>query len=85
MDVYPSQAKSLLCRLDNGLPSRDLAEYLHSKYRLLIKDLSGMEGLPQRQYIRLAVREHKDDDRLLAALAECQVSMTGFTMEKKCL
>ena len=68
MDVYPSQANYLLCRLRTGYNSRELAEQLLSDYHILIKDLAGKDGLPQGQYIRLAVRDEIDNRRLVAAL-----------------
>lgn len=70
MDVYPSQANYLLCKLTGSIGSRELTERLLSDYRILIKDLAGKDGLPEGQYIRLAVRDQADNTALVAALRE---------------
>jgi histidinol-phosphate/aromatic aminotransferase/cobyric acid decarboxylase-like protein/choline kinase len=71
MAVYPSQANYLLAKLSGGLRARALAERLLAERRILIKDLTGKEGLPAGEYIRLAVRDQKDNDKLLDALKDC--------------
>ena len=35
---------------------------------ILIKDLAGKQGFPEGQFIRLAVRDREDNERLVAAL-----------------
>ena len=46
-----------------------LTEALLSGYNILIKDLSGKQGL-NGEYIRLAVRRPEENERLLAAMRE---------------
>ena len=48
--------------------AKKLAEVLLSKYNIFIKELSNKKGLSQGQYIRLAVRNIEDNNRLIAAL-----------------
>lgn len=74
MEIFPSQANYLLCKLAAGYDSRELAEWLLSNYRILIKDLSGKAGLPAGQYIRLAVRDEEDNKRLAMALRQAKDS-----------
>ena len=57
LEVFPSQANYLLCRLTDSTLSRDLAETLLAEHCILIKDLGGKPGFPPGQFIRLAVRE----------------------------
>jgi len=71
MDVYPSQANYLLCKLKHG-SSRRMAEQLLAEHRILIKDLAGKDGIPDGQYVRLAVRDEADDRRLVDALQSLQ-------------
>ncbi len=67
--VYPSQANYLLCRLTDGLSSRELATKLLEEKRIFIKDLSGKEGFPAGgQFVRLAVRRTEENDRLVEAI-----------------
>lgn len=49
---------------------RGLAERLLSEKRILVKDLTGKKGLPAGEYLRLAVRDSKDNDKLLDGLKE---------------
>jgi histidinol-phosphate/aromatic aminotransferase/cobyric acid decarboxylase-like protein/choline kinase len=69
LSVYPSQANYLLCRLNGGRSSRDLATRLLDHDRIFIKDLSGKEGFPAGgQFIRLAVRRTEENDKLVEAI-----------------
>ena len=67
--VFPSQANYVLCRID-GKKTADLTVSLLEKYNIFIKDLSSKKGFESGDYIRLAVRDQKDDDVLIAALKD---------------
>ena len=64
--VIPSQANYLMVELLGGLSSRAVTRELLIGSRILVKDLSAKLG--GRQYLRLAVRNTEDNDKLLAAL-----------------
>lgn len=64
--VIPSQANYIMCELTNGILSSELSEYL-LKQNILIKDLSSKIN-NRKQYIRLAVRNRKDNEYLIQAL-----------------
>ena len=71
--VYESQANYLLCKLlgeAEKIGSLGLAEKLLDGYNILIKDLSSKKGFEKGQFIRLAVRNCQDNDRLIFALKE---------------
>ena len=71
--VYESQANYLLCKLSGEaekIGSLGLAEKLLDGYNILIKDLSSKKGFEKGQFIRLAVRNCQDNDRLIFALKE---------------
>ena len=71
--VYESQANYLLCKLSGEsekIGSAGLAEKLLDGYNILIKDLSSKKGFEKGQFIRLAVRNCQDNDRLIFALKE---------------
>ncbi len=71
--VIPSQANYLMVELTAPAGASKLAERLLNGYHILIKDLSAKAGVGER-FIRLAVRNREDDDRLIAALRE---TLTG--------
>ena len=65
--VLPTQANYVLCEVTSGVTSRKLAEDLLEE-NILIKDLSTKKGFDGKNYIRLAVRDEKDDAILVEAL-----------------
>lgn len=67
--VFPSQANYVLCRLEAPISTQVLAERLLDERRLLIKDLTGKKGFPEGgKYLRFAVRDGDDNERLLGGL-----------------
>lgn len=68
LKVYPSQANYVLCELTNGLKSKDLAVELLDKHNILIKDLGDKSTFEGKEFIRLAIRDTKDNDYLIKAL-----------------
>lgn len=67
--VYPSHANYFLCELDPAQQrATELAEQLLVRHGILVKDLTGKEGLEKGQFIRVAVRSDADNQRLVAAL-----------------
>lgn len=66
--VIPSQANYVMVELTGSVSAHELTKRMLTKYNLLIKDLSGkMKG---KQYLRLAVRDTKDNNKLVAALKQ---------------
>ena len=70
LEVYPSQANYVLCKIIDKISSEDLAIKLLDEHNIFIKDLSSKKGFENGQYIRLAVRNTEDNDKLIAALKE---------------
>lgn len=70
LEVFPSQANYVMCRLTGQMTSRELAETLLDKYNILIKDLSTKTGFDGKSYIRLAVRRSEENQKLIHALKE---------------
>ena len=67
--VYATSANFLLIRVDTpGLTSGGLAERLAVK-GILIRDCSNFKGLDGR-FVRVAVRNRQDNERLVAAIGE---------------
>ena len=63
--VVPSEANYLLCEVLPPHTPRELAIQLLKKYNILIKDCTSKCHAP---YIRIAVRDAKDNNQLIAAL-----------------
>lgn len=67
--VVPSQANYFLCEvLDMG--ARELTERLLNSYDILIKDCSTKKGIEGKNYVRIAIRNSADNDRLVKALED---------------
>ena len=67
--VIPSQANYFLCEIvGGGLTATQLAVRLFAEYDILIKDCSTKAAFQGRNFIRLAVRDRKDNHRLVEAL-----------------
>ena len=69
--VIPSQANYFLCEV---LPPKNAAQLVVTmlkRHNILMRDCSGKVGLDSnRQYMRIAVRSHADNARLIAALKD---------------
>jgi len=68
LKVYSSQANYILCKILGDINSYELTTKLLEDYGLLIKDLSNKKGFKGQSFVRLAVRDEKDNDILVNAL-----------------
>ena len=66
--VIPSQANYFLCELTGTITAPELTEKLLEKENILIKDCSTKKNFNGRNYIRIAVRDRADNDKLVEAL-----------------
>lgn len=66
--VVPSQANYFLCEV-NQCTSSELTKFLLEK-NILIKDCSTKGAFAGRNYVRIAVRDRKENDRLIEVLKE---------------
>lgn len=69
---YPSQANYIMCAVTGGVMAGELAEHL-LRENLLIKDLSAKDGFDGASYIRVAVKDEKDNACLLDALKKLKI------------
>ena len=70
--VIPSQANYIMLEITNGVTAKKLTKNLLVKHNLFVKDLSGK--IATGQYIRVAVRNTEDNNRLLKAL-KCELEI----------
>lgn len=68
--VFPTQANYVMVEITNGITAGELTKVMLIKHKMLIKDLSYKVRLGGRQFIRLAIRNEEDNERLVAALRE---------------
>ncbi len=68
--VIPSQANYFLCEITGKYTSSLLTKILLEKYRILIKDCFSKTG--NRNFVRIAVRNTKDNNKIIEALTDLQ-------------
>ena len=68
LEVFPSQANYFLCRVRKPYTSASLTEVLLRRFDILVKDCDTKRGLEGKNYVRISVRDQKDNDRLVEAL-----------------
>ena len=66
--VIPSQANYFLCEIIERFSAKELTLKLLEQYNILIKDCSTKKGFDDRNFIRIAIRNTEDNNRLLEAL-----------------
>ena len=66
--VIPSQANFFMIELTGRYTSNELSSVLLKRFNILIKSCNTKHGLENKNYIRIAVRNRIDNDRLLDAL-----------------
>ena len=70
LHVIPSQANFFLCEVKGGLTSHELTLLLLKKYGIFIKDCKSKIGLQDKEYVRIAIRDAKDNDIIVDALTD---------------
>ena len=68
MRVIPSQANYFLCEIMEKYSSSELVGALLESANILIKDCSMKFGFEHKNYIRIAVRNEQENNKLLSAL-----------------
>lgn len=70
--VLPSQANYVMAELTGSMTAGELTKRLLIEKNILIKDLSKKIKDNNRQFVRIAVRDRADNDRLIAAWKEIE-------------
>ncbi len=70
LNVFPSQANFVMAELTGNVTASRLTTLLLNHYNLFIKDLSAKIPVEKGQFVRIAVRNQEDDNRLAGALRE---------------
>jgi histidinol-phosphate/aromatic aminotransferase/cobyric acid decarboxylase-like protein len=69
--VIPSQANYVMVELEHGMRAKSVTKRLLLEHNIFVKDLSGK--LSDGEYLRLAVRNQADNDKLIQALQQILV------------
>lgn len=68
--VIPSQANYFLCEILPPQNANQLVITMLTKYNILVRDCSDKQGFDGKQYMRIAVRNHEDNAKLINAFKE---------------
>ena len=68
--VMPSQANYFLCEILPPRTANEVVLYMLKHHNILMRDCSNKPGLDDKQYMRIAVRNHEDNTRLIAGLRQ---------------
>jgi histidinol-phosphate/aromatic aminotransferase/cobyric acid decarboxylase-like protein len=69
--VMPSEANYFLCEVLPPYRASEIVIRMLKQHNILTRDCSGKAGLnPDKQYMRIAVRNHEDNSRLVEGLKE---------------
>lgn len=70
--VMPSQANFFLAEVLPPLTANRLVLTMLKRFNILLRDCTGKEGFDGKQYMRIAVRGHNDNMRLIEALEQIE-------------
>ena len=70
--VMHSQANYFLCEILPPYTANEVVLYMLKHHNILTRDCSNKPGLDGRQYMRIAVRNHEDNTRLVEGLKELE-------------
>ena len=68
--IIPSQANYITAEVLGNLTAKELASTLLAEFNILIKDLSAKPVFESRQFIRIAVKTEKENEKLCMALSQ---------------
>lgn len=70
--VIPSQANYFLVEVLPPYTANELVLKMLKDFNILMRDCSGKGGFDGKQYMRIAVRDHKDNTRLIESLKQLE-------------
>lgn len=70
--VIPSQANYFLVEVLPSFTARELVLIMLKRFNILMRDCSGKGGFDGKQYMRIAVRDHKDNTKLIDSLKQLE-------------
>ena len=71
LHVMPTQANYFLCEVLPPYSANEIVIYMLKHHNILTRDCSKKTGLnPNKQYMRIAIRNHEDNNKLVKALKD---------------
>ena len=70
--VIPSQANYFLVEVLPPFTARELVLIMLKRFNILMRDCSGKGGFDGKQHMRIAVRDHKDNTKLIESLKQLE-------------
>ena len=70
LHLIPTQANFFCLEITDKYSSAELTKLLLERYNIMVKDCNSKTSLQGRNFIRISVRDQKDNDVLIAALWE---------------
>lgn len=70
LHVMPSQANYFLCEVEEPYKAMGIVVKMLKDHNILISACRAKKGLDSDRYIRVAIRDHKDNTKLITALKE---------------
>lgn len=70
LHVMPTQANFVLCEVQAPYTANDLALILLKEHKILVSACSAKKGIEPDRYMRIAVRNHGDNEKFIKALKE---------------
>lgn len=71
--VMPSQANYFLCEILPPKSANEVVLYMLKHHNILTRDCSNKPGLDRRQYMRISIRNHQDNSRLIIGLKSLDI------------
>ncbi|MBQ9215889.1 MAG: aminotransferase class I/II-fold pyridoxal phosphate-dependent enzyme [Prevotella sp.] len=72
--VMPTQANYFLCEVMPPYTAKEIVVYMLRQHNILTRDCSLKPGLnPDKQYMRIAIRNHEDNTRLVEGLRKLEI------------
>ena len=68
LKIFPSEANYVLARVSDPFNATTLTNLLWEKYTILLKDCSNKKGFPDTSYVRITVRDQRDNDEFVDVL-----------------
>lgn len=68
LEVKKSYSNYFLCKIKEKYTAEELSKILLKKYNILIKDCTGKRGIKDDKYVRIAVKDKKNNELLICTL-----------------
>lgn len=74
LHVMSTQANYFLCEVLPPYSAKEIVIYLLKNFNILTRDCSSKLGFDGKQYMRIAIRNHEDNERLIKAFKQIKIN-----------